>query len=116
MRPPEDAVGRRRLLSVVAILSVIGEVISAFFIEVPLAALVVAALAGWLWIRRATLGAVILIGLLCLAELSFFPTYEREDADDWILQVAFLILGAAGVVAAAALLWRHFRGAPAAAD
>jgi hypothetical protein len=46
--------------------------------------------------------------LLSLAELSFFPT----DADDWILQIAFLILGAVGVVAAAALLWRHFRGAP----
>ena len=34
----------RQLLSVVAILSAIGEVISAFFIEVPLAAIVVAAL------------------------------------------------------------------------
>ena len=102
----------RQLLSVVAILSAIGEVISAFFIEVPLAAIVVAALflAGWLWLRRgATLGPVILLGLLCLVELSFFPTYEREDADDWILQIAFLILGAAGVFAAAALLWRHFR-------
>ena len=52
---------------------------------------------------------MILLGLLCLVELSFFPTYEREDADDWILQIAFLILGAAGVLAAAALLWRHFR-------
>lgn len=102
----------RQLLSVVAILSVIGEVISAFFIEVPLAAIVVAALflAGWLWLRRgATLGPVILLGLLCLVELSFFPTYEREDADDWILQIAFLILGTAGVVAAAALLWSHLR-------
>lgn len=102
----------RQLLSVVAILSVIGEVISAFFIEVPLAAIVVAALflVGWSWLRRgATVGPVILLGLLCLVELSFFPTYEREDADDWILQIAFLILGAVGVVAAAALLWRHFR-------
>jgi hypothetical protein len=43
--------------------------------------------------------------LLSLAELSFFPT----DADDWILQIAFLILGAVGVVAAAVLLWRHSR-------
>ena len=109
----------RRILGAVAILSVIGEVISAFFIEAPIAAIIVAALflAGWLWLRRgATVGPVILIGLLCLVELSFFPTYEREDADDWILQIAFLILGAVGVAAAAILLWRHFRRrAPAAA-
>jgi hypothetical protein len=65
----------RQVLGAVAILSVIGEVISAFFIEVPLAAV----------------------------------SYEREDADDWILQIAFLILGGVGVIAAAIILWRHFR-------
>jgi hypothetical protein len=67
----------RQVLGAVAILSVIGEVISAFFHRGAA--------------RR---------GL----------TYEREDADDWILQIAFLILGGVGVIAAAIILWRHFRG------
>jgi hypothetical protein len=90
------------VLGAVALVSVVGEVISAFFIEVPVAALVVAALflVGWFLLRRGGIAGVVLIGLLCLIELLGLAFYEREDADDWVLQILFFGLGAVGVVAA----------------
>ena len=92
----------RAVLGVVALASVVGEVVSAFFIEAPVAALVVAALflVGWFLLRRGGIAGVVLIGLLSLIELLGLAFYERQDADDWVLQILFLVLGAIGVVAA----------------
>jgi hypothetical protein len=96
----------RRLLSGVALLSAAGEVVSAFFIEFPAAAIVFAALflVGWWWLRRGGIGPVVLLLVLCAIEAIGFLFYEREDADDWILQIAFLVLGVVGVVSAVAVL------------
>jgi FtsH-binding integral membrane protein len=78
------------------------EVVSAFFIEFPVAAIVFAALflVGWFLLRRAGVAGVILVGLLSLIELLGLPFYEREDADDWIVQALALVLSVIGVVAA----------------
>ena len=96
----------RAVLGAVALASVVGEVVSAFFIEAPVAALVVAALflVGWFLLRRGGIAGVVLIGVLCLIELLGLFFYEREDADDWVLQILFLGLGAVGVVAAIGIL------------
>jgi hypothetical protein len=96
----------RPILGAIACLSAIGEVVSAFFIEVPAAALVFAGLfiAAWLWLRRGGAAPIAVIGILCAIEALGFAFYERDDADDWVLQVAFLVLGVAGVLAAIAAL------------
>lgn len=99
-----------RVSESVALTSFVGEIVSAFFIEAPVAAIVFAALflTGWLWLRRGGIGPVILLTLLCAIELLGLLFYEREDADDWILQILFAALGTLGVVAAIALLWDRF--------
>jgi FtsH-binding integral membrane protein len=77
------------------------EVVSAFFIEFPVAAVVFAALfvVGWWILRRFGTAGVIFIGLLCIIELVGLLFYEREDADDWIVQALALVLGVVGVLA-----------------
>ncbi len=101
----------RRLLGGVALASVVGEIVSAFFIEVPVAAIVFAALffVAWLWLRRGGRGPIILLAVLFAIELLGLPFYQREDADDWILQIVFALLGILGLVAALALLWDRRR-------
>jgi len=100
----------RRLLGWVALASAVGEVVSAFFIEFPVAAIVFAVLflVAWLWLRRGAIGPVILLAVLCAIELLGLVFYEREDADDWIIQILFAVLGTLGVAAAVALLWDRF--------
>jgi len=85
------------------------EVVSAFFIEFPVAAIVFAALfvLGWFLLRRAGVAGVILVGLLSLIELLGLPFYEREDADDWIVQALALVLSVIGVVVAIGALRRR---------
>jgi hypothetical protein len=101
----------REILGWVALAFVVAEVVSAFFIEFPVAAIVFAALflVGWFLVRRGGLAGVILVGVLCVIELAGLPFYEREDADDWIVQAVALALGAVGVVVAAGVLWRRLR-------
>ena len=92
----------RPILGAIACLSAVGEVASAFFIEVPAVALVFAGLflGAWLWLRHGGAVPIVLIGILCAIEAVGFALYEREDAADWVLQVALLVLGVAGVAAA----------------
>jgi len=99
----------RKILGWLALAFVLTEVVSAFFIEFPAAAIVFAALflIGWFLLRRGGLSGVILVGVLCVIELAGLPFYEREDADDWIAQGAALALGVVGLVAAAGALWRR---------
>ena len=96
----------RKTLGWVALAFAAVEVISAFFIEFPAAALVFAALfvLGWFLLRRVGVAGVIFIGLLSLIELLGLPFYEREDTDDWIVQVLAFVLGVAGVLVAVAAL------------
>ena len=73
-----------------------------FFIELPAAAIVMAALflLRWYLLRRASLAGVVLVGVLWLLELGLLPTYDRDDAADWIVLAVFGLLGVTGVVAA----------------
>ena len=91
----------RAILGWVALAFVALEVVSAFFIEFPAAALVGAVLfvLAWFLLRRGGMAGVILVGVLCVIELLGLPFYERRDADDWITQALVLILGVVGVVA-----------------
>ena len=100
----------REVLSWTALASVVGEVVSAFFIEAPVAALVFAGLflVGWWWLKRGGIAAVVLLFILSALEIAGLAFYEREDADDWILQALFAVLGLIGVVSAGVLLWQHF--------
>ncbi len=99
----------RTILAWLAVAGAVGEIATAFIIEFPAAAVVMAALflLGWYLLRRGTLIGVILVGLLWLVELGFLPTYDRDDAADWIIVAVFAILGIAGIVATVALLSRR---------
>lgn len=105
----------REILGRLALAFVALEVVSAFLIEVPAAALVVAALfaLGWFLLRRGGIAGVVLIGVLCAIELVGLPFYEREDADDWILQALVLVLAVAGLIAAIGALRSRSEAAPA---
>ena len=41
--------------------------------------------------------------MLFLVEVAFVPTYEREGAADWIVQIAALVVGLTGLLAA--VMW-----------
>jgi hypothetical protein len=100
-----------KILGWVALAFVVTEVVSAFFIEFPVAAIVFAALflVGWFLLRRDGLSGVILVGVLLVIELAAIPFYEREDTDDWIVQGVALVLSLVGIVAAVGALWRRPR-------
>lgn len=94
------------MLIVVALALAIGEFIDAFFIDFPVAAVVVGVLfvAVAFWIRRGGRGGVILVGVLAALEVVGVPFYERNDAGDWIEQMAFLAGSLIGLAAAFAIL------------
>jgi hypothetical protein len=96
----------RTILGWIALAFVVLEVVSAFLIEVPVAAIVFAALflLAWFLLRRRGIAGVVLVLVLCAIELLGIPFYEREDADDWIVQGLALVLSVLGVVAAIAAL------------
>jgi hypothetical protein len=95
-----------RVLRVLALAFAVLEVVSAFFIEAPVVAIVFAALfvVGALVLRRSTMWGAIVLGVLFLIELLGLPFYPREDADDWIIQAFALVLSLAGLVAVVAVL------------
>lgn len=92
----------RAIVGWVALAFVLLEIVSAFFIEFPAAALVFGALflIGWFLVRRGGMAGVIFVGVLCVVELIGLPFYAREDADDWIIQALVLVLSLTGIVAA----------------
>jgi hypothetical protein len=108
-------VDRRRTLGWAVGAAAIGEVISAFVIEFPIAAIVFAVLfaLAWLWLRRGGIAPVIALAVLFAIELAGLPFYERKDAYDWVVQVAFLLIGVVGLVGAVAVI-RGERGSRAA--
>jgi hypothetical protein len=104
-----------RLVAGVGLIAGIGEVIDSFFIGWgAIAALVVAALffiGVALTVRGRSAGPV-LVGVMCLVEIGFFPTLERHTMGDWVVQVFYLGLSGIGIIAAVAALLER-RRAPA---
>ncbi|MDQ2674049.1 MAG: hypothetical protein M3Y40_05285 [Chloroflexota bacterium] len=98
----------RRHVQGLALVWVAFEVALAFVIEMPVAALVVAALfaIGAWWVGRPGLGGILLVGALALMELVFVPTYPRDTAFDWASQAAALVLALVTLAAC----WRARRG------
>ena len=94
----------------VAIALALAELIDAFFIEVPAAAVVMAALfvAAVLWTRRGRIGGLVLIAFLVAIEIVFIPTYNRSNVGDWIFQIAIGVVSAVGLVATVAAI-REYR-------
>ena len=105
----------RTILGWIALAFVVLEVLSAFFIEVPVAAIVFAALflLAWFLLRRGGIAGVIFVLVLCVIELLGIPFYEREDGDDWVFQGLAVLLSVVGVVAAIAALRQRPKPAPA---
>src|SRR2546421_10954891 len=97
----------------VAIVLAVAELIDAFFIEVPAAAVVMAAFfgAGVLWTRRGRIGGLVLIAFLLAIEIVFIPTYNRSNVGDWIFQIAIGLVSAVGLGAAVAPV-REYRTRP----
>src|SRR2546429_5802295 len=98
-----------RIAVSVAIVLALAELIDAFFIEVPAAAVVMAAffVAGVLWTRRGGIGGVVLIAFLLAIEIVFIPTYNRSNVGDWIFQIAVGAVSTVGLVAAVAAIREH---------
>ena len=95
-----------RIAVAVAIVLAVAELADAFFIDVPAAAVVMAALfvAGVLWTRRGGIGGLVLLVFLFALEVVSIPTYKRTTIGDWILQIAVGLVAAAGLVAALAAI------------
>ena len=86
------------------------EIASAFVIDVPAAAIVFAVLfvAGWWWLRRSdSIWPAALLAVLFVIEVVFVPTYERDSAAEWVVQVAALVVGVIGLAALVAWFLRR---------
>lgn len=88
------------------------EVVTAFYIEVPAAAVVFAVLfaAGAAWLLWTSgVWAVGVLALLFAIEIVFLPTYERDTTIDWGVQLAALAASVVGIAAAFAWLLQRRR-------
>ena len=101
----------RKLLIAAAVVAAAGEALDAISIGWP--ALIFAGLftIGVVWLVRGGRGGVILVGVLMLIEVVFYPSYPRDTTTDWIVQTCFLVLGIVGVAAAIGELWTSRRAA-----
>ena len=63
----------------------------------------------WLTTREHVAGPVV-IAVMCALEIAVFPGLKRETTTDWVLQVSFVVISAAGIVSAAAALMERRRG------
>jgi hypothetical protein len=106
----------RKVLAAAALVAAVGEALDAISIGWP--ALMFAGLfaIGLAWLLRGGRGGVILIGVLMLLEVAFWPSYERNTTAEWAIQTFFLVLGAVGTVAAVGELWTSRRSASAKAS
>jgi hypothetical protein len=101
----------RRALLAVAVLFAVGEALDS--IDVGLIGLVFAALfaVGAYLMHRETRTGLVLVGTLIVIEVAAWPTFKRNTATDWLIQVPFLCVGVFGLIALAALLFRERRSA-----
>jgi hypothetical protein len=92
--------GWRKTLAATAVLGCVGEALDTVLIGWP--ALIFAGIfaGGLAWLLRGGRGGVIVLGLMMLVEVVAFPGYKRDTTTDWVVQIAGLILGAVGTVAA----------------
>ncbi len=83
-----------RLVAIVGAVAMAAlEVIDAPAIDAPFVALIFAVLfllGAWL-VRRGGLSGLVLLIVLSLIELPFLPTYERNNAFDWAVQIGVAI-------------------------
>ena len=82
----------------------VAELVSAFMIDVPAVALVMAAVyvAGGVWLVRGRgVGGLVLLALANLVEVVGVPTYERHSVTDWAMQ---LFVGTVCLIGLAAAL------------
>ena len=105
-----------RIVAGVALAAGLGEAIDSFFIGWGAIASVVFALlfflGCWLTLKGRVAGPV-LVAVMCALEIAAFPGFTRNTTLDWIVQIAFLVVSAIGIVAAvAALLERRRRPVP----
>ena len=91
-----------QVLVATAVVAGIFELINAFSIDVPAAAVVFGLLylSGAAWVARGRgVGGCILVALLNLAELAFLPMYSWSTASDWLVQGGFGVLVLIGLAA-----------------
>ena len=77
------------------------EVVNAFFIEQPPAALGIAALFALAWFRvmQGRTDGVVLAGALFVFELVGLPIANRDETADWIIQLFLAAVALVGLVA-----------------
>lgn len=104
----------RNVLAAAALVAAVGEAVDTISVGWP--GLVFAALfaIGFVLILRGGRVGVVLVGVLMLLEVVFWPSYSRDTTTDWVVQTLFLVLGSIGVVLAAGLLWTSRTRTPAA--
>ncbi len=105
----DSVVTARRTLLAVAILFSVGEALDA--ISVGVVGIVFALLfaVGAVLMYRGSRFGVPLVGVLVLLEVAAWPTFSRDTATDWIIQVPFLIVGLVGLAALGVIVFRGLR-------
>jgi hypothetical protein len=100
----------RHLLALIALILALSEFVAAFFVHFWEVNPILCALflTGLLGTRRGGVWGPILIGALCVFELLAFTTFPRHGIGDWVSQIPFAVGGAAGLVAALAVLTQSF--------
>jgi hypothetical protein len=96
-----------KYLFVVAVAAGLFEALSAAWLNAPdrtgqvLAGIFAVGLLGcaWaMWARR-SLTAATVVGLLLLMDVAGVPFYEKNSVSDWVVQLAFGLVGVIGLVA-----------------
>lgn len=105
----DSVVTARRTLLAVAILFSVGEALDS--ISVGVVGIVFALLfaVGAVLMYRGSRFGVPLVGVLVLLEVAAWPTFTRDTATDWIIQVPFLIVGLVGLAALGVIVFRGVR-------
>ena len=99
----------RRTLLAVAILFSVGEALDS--ISVGAVGVVFALLfaVGAVSMYRGSRFGAPLVGVLVLLEVAAWPTFTRDTATDWIIQVPFLIVGLVGLAVLGVIVFRGLR-------
>ena len=105
----DSVVTARRTLLAVAILFSVGEAFDSISVgAVGVVFALLFAVGAVLMYRGSRLG-VPLVGVLVLLEVAAWPTFTRDTATDWIIQVPFLIVGLVGLAALGVIVFRGLR-------
>ena len=105
----------KRTLVVTSITMALLEVVDAFFIEFPAAAVLFAGLfaaATFWYLRGSEIAAPVLLALLFAVEIAGVPFYPRTSVTDWIVQLGAVVISVAGLVSAIVVVARRGRPEP----